>query len=237
MGDQQRIIVITGVTRGLGRALCTEFVERGHRVVGCGRSPELVTQLSETFPESCRFDLVDVSYADEVSAWAEQVIEEVGTPDLLINNAAIINAPAPLWEVPLADFQQLININVKGVFHVIRGFVPAMVAAKRGVIINLSSGWGRSVSPEVASYCASKYAIEGLTQAMALELPEEMAAIPLNPGVIDTEMLRSCWGEDAGMYPDAVDWAKRAAPFILDLGPKDSGQSLSVELGRKLNRN
>ena len=119
-------------------------------------------------------------------------------------------------------------MNIKGVANVIRAFVPAMVEAKRGVIVNLSSGWGRSTSPEVAPYCASKWAIEGLTKALAQELPAGMAAVPLNPGVINTEMLKTCFGESAASYPKAEEWARRAAPFILQLGAKDNGQSLSV---------
>ena len=103
-----------------------------------------------------------------------------------------------------------------------------MVAAKKGVIVNLSSGWGRSVSPDVAPYCATKFAVEGLTKALAAELPEGMAAIPLNPGVIDTDMLRQAWSDGAGSSPKAEAWAKTAAPFILGLGPKDNGKSLSV---------
>ena len=111
---------------------------------------------------------------------------------------------------------------------VIRAFVPAMITRGTGVIVNLSSGWGRSVSPEVAPYCASKWAIEGLTQALAAELPAGMAAVPLNPGVIDTEMLRQCWSDEASAYPKADAWAKVAAPFILGLNAKHNGQSLSV---------
>jgi NAD(P)-dependent dehydrogenase (short-subunit alcohol dehydrogenase family) len=103
-----------------------------------------------------------------------------------------------------------------------------MVARGRGVVVNLSSGWGRSVAPEVASYCMSKWAIEGLTRALAAELPAGMAAVPLNPGVIDTELLRSCWGEGAGNYPSPEEWARRAAPFLLALGPKDNGRPLTV---------
>jgi NAD(P)-dependent dehydrogenase (short-subunit alcohol dehydrogenase family) len=68
------------------------------------------------------------------------------------------------------------------------------------VIVNLSSGWGRSVSPEVAPYCATKWAIEGLTQAFAKELPEGLAAVALNPGVIDTDMLRLAFGDDSERY-------------------------------------
>jgi len=114
------------------------------------------------------------------------------------------------------------------VANVIRHSVPAMVAKKNGVIVNLSSGWGRGVARDVAPYCATKWAIEGLTKALAEELPEGMAAVPLNPGVIDTDMLRACWADGAAGFPKATAWAEVAAPFILGLGPKDNGKSLSV---------
>jgi NAD(P)-dependent dehydrogenase (short-subunit alcohol dehydrogenase family) len=140
-----------------------------------------------------------------------------------------MNTPAPLWEVPADDFDAVIDVNVKGMANVIRAFVPAMVARKRGVIVNLSSGWGRSTSPEVAPYCASKYAVEGLTLALAQELPRGMAAVPLNPGVIDTDMLRQAWADGASSYPKADQWAKSAAPFLLALGEKDNGRSLTVQ--------
>jgi NAD(P)-dependent dehydrogenase (short-subunit alcohol dehydrogenase family) len=103
-----------------------------------------------------------------------------------------------------------------------------MVARRRGVIVNFSSGWGRSVSPEVAPYCATKYAIEGLTLALAEELPEGMAAVPLNPGIINTDMLQSCFGAEAGRYPTPERWAKTAVPFLLGLGAKDNGKSLTA---------
>jgi NAD(P)-dependent dehydrogenase (short-subunit alcohol dehydrogenase family) len=130
--------------------------------------------------------------------------------------------------VPAAEFNRVIEVNIKGVANVLRHFAPAMVARQTGIIVNLSSGWGRSTSPEVAPYCASKFAIEGLTKALAQELPSGLAAVPLNPGVIDTDMLRSCWADGAAAYPKAEAWAKTAAPFILKLGPRDNGQSLTV---------
>lgn len=224
----KKTIVMTGVTRGLGRALLPHFVDAGHTIIGCGRSAEHINELSLAFGALHRFTAVDVRDSVAVSRWAEEVLAAHGPPDLLINNAAVMNAPAPLWNIPAEEFDTLMDINVKGVANVIRAFVPAMVAAEKGVIVNLSSGWGRSTSPGVAPYCASKYAIEGLTLALAQELPAGMAAIPLNPGVIDTDMLRQCWVDAAGSYPPAETWAKRAAPFMLNLSAKDNGKSLSV---------
>jgi NAD(P)-dependent dehydrogenase (short-subunit alcohol dehydrogenase family) len=223
-----KLIVVTGATRGLGRALVPQFVQAGHTVIGCGRSAKHVAELAKLFPAPHAFAAVDVTDSDAVKAWADAVLKSHGPPDLLVNNAAVMNTPAVLWEVPADEFDRLIDVNVKGVANVIRAFVPAMVERASGVIVNLSSGWGRSTSPEVAPYCASKFAVEGLTKSLAQELPRGMAAVPLNPGVIDTDMLRQAWSDAAGGYPKAEAWATRAAPFLLALSAADNGKSLSV---------
>ena len=223
-----KVIVLTGATRGLGRALVAAFATGGHTVVGCGRSDGRVRALADDFPAPHDFARVDVTDPAGVQSWAADVLAKFGPPDLLVNNAALMNTPAPLWEVPADEFAAVVDVNVKGVFNVIRAFVPAMVQRKGGVIVNLSSGWGRSTSPEVAPYCATKYAVEGMTLALAQELPNGMAAVPLNPGIIDTDMLRQAWADGASAYPKADQWAKRAAPFLLGLGPKDNGRSLTV---------
>ncbi|MBM3866401.1 MAG: SDR family oxidoreductase [Verrucomicrobia bacterium] len=221
-------IVITGVTRGLGRALVGEFIAAGHTVIGCGRTGGAIFDLRMSHGAPHDFTCVDVGLDAKVALWAAKVLEHDQPPDLLINNAAVINRRAPLWEQDDREFTRLVDANIRGVQNVIRHFVPSMVARGLGVIVNLSSGWGRSVAPQVASYCMSKWAIEGLTRALAAELPAGMAAVPLNPGVIDTELLRSCWGEGAGDYPTPEVWARRAAPFLLALGSKDNGRPLTV---------
>ncbi|MGC4073899.1 MAG: SDR family oxidoreductase [Nibricoccus sp.] len=221
-------IVITGVTRGLGRALAEKFIADGHTVIGCGRSANEIFDLRFSHPAPQDFAVVDVADPAKVDLWAEKVLAVHGAPDFLLNNAALMNEPAPLWKVPADKFSRLIDVNIKGAANVVRAFVPAMIDAKRGVIVNFSSGWGRSVSPEVAPYCASKWAIEGLTRALAEELPQGLAAVALNPGVIDTDMLRQCWADGAGGYPKADAWASKAATFILKLNAKKNGQSVDV---------
>ena len=228
MSDTRKVIVLTGATRGLGRALVTELAARGHTVWGCGRSAPAIADLTRAFPAPHRWHAVDVADAAAVAAWAGGLLADGAAPDLLINNAAIVTPLAPLWKIAARDFDALVDVNIKGVANVIRAFVPAMVARRRGVVVNLSSGWGRSVSPEVAPYCASKWAMEGLSKAMAEELPDGMAVIPLNPGVIDTDMLRMCFGSAAGNYDGPEAWARRAAPFLLGLSRKDNGRSLTV---------
>ncbi|MFP6669944.1 MAG: SDR family NAD(P)-dependent oxidoreductase, partial [Pirellulaceae bacterium] len=98
--DESRHIVITGVSRGLGRALVSGMIAGGHRVSGCARSVQSIDDLQNEFPGSHHFAALDVSQADQVESWAQEVIENQGPPDLLLNNAATINRNAPLWEVP-----------------------------------------------------------------------------------------------------------------------------------------
>ena len=229
MNEQRgRTVVVTGVTRGIGRALTDRLVEVGHTVVGCGRSRSEIKALTTVFGNPHRFDSVDVAKWSEVKSWAENVLSELSPPDLVVNNAGVINKNAPLWEVSAEEFGRVLDTNVDGTANVIRAFLPAMMGRGRGVVVNMSSGWGRSTSPEVAPYCASKWAIEGLTQALSRELPQGLAAVAVSPGVVDTDMLRSCWGESAGASPTPEAWAVGATDFLLSLDVEHNGRSLSV---------
>ena len=223
--DAPRTILITGVSRGLGEALGRWFLERGHTIIGCARSDAAIAAWSRRAGANHHFHQVDVADDAQVAAWAADVR---AVPDLLLNNAALINANSELWRVDPDEFSRVVDVNIKGVFHVIRHFVPRMIRRGRGVIVNFSSTWGRSTSPEVAPYCATKYAIEGLTSALAAELPPGLAAIALNPGVINTDMLRSCFAEGARGYPQPDAWAAKAAPFLLELGEADNGDALTA---------
>jgi NAD(P)-dependent dehydrogenase (short-subunit alcohol dehydrogenase family) len=223
-----KIILITGVTRGCGRAMTDEFIRLGHTVVGCGRSEKEIAQLQKRYPAPNDFSVVNVADDSQVVAWAKRVLASHEAPDLLLNNAALINRNAPLWEVPVQEFSDVIDVNIKGTANVIRHFVPAMVQRRHGVIVNFSSGWGRSTDAEVAPYCATKWAIEGLTQSLAQELPPGMAAVALNPGIIATDMLQSCFGGSASAYPSPEEWAKTAVPFLLKIGPGDNGKPLTA---------
>ena len=224
-------IVITGISRGLGAAMTRKFIEAGHEIHGGARSAAAIERLNSIYDAPHSFHQVDVSQIVSVRQWAQRVLTACGPPDLLINNAALINGSAPLWEVPNDDFQRVIDTNVKGTFFVIREFLPAMIATGKGVIVNFSSAWGRSVAPEVAPYCASKWAVEGLTRSLAQELPAGLAAIPVNPGIINTEMLQSCFGSAAERFPDAEAWAERAIPYLLQLSTADNGQPRDVPGG------
>jgi NAD(P)-dependent dehydrogenase (short-subunit alcohol dehydrogenase family) len=224
-------VVITGCTRGLGRAMVPLFVEAGWQIAGCGRNETQVGELKHQFPAPHFFQACDVSREDEIAAFCSAILEGFGPPALVLNNAAIINPNAPLWETSAEDFSRIIDINIKGPAAMMRHLLPAMLKRGAGVIVNFSSGWGRSTSADVAPYCATKYAIEGLSMATAQDTAGKVAVIPMNPGIIDTDMLRSTFGRSAGDFPDAEAWAKRAVPFFIKLGPKDNGKQMTVPGG------
>ncbi|HUA39811.1 MAG TPA: SDR family oxidoreductase [Candidatus Sulfopaludibacter sp.] len=228
MSANRKCILITGVTRGLGRAMTEEFIRLGHTIVGCGRSEQAIVRLQKQFAAPNDFAVINVADDSQVAAWAGRILSSHGPPDLLLNNAALINRNAKLWEVPAQEFSDVVDVNIKGVTNVIRHFVPAMVKRRSGVIVNFSSGWGRSTDAEVAPYCATKWAIEGLTQALARELPPGMAAVLLNPGIIDTDMLRNCFGGSASGYPSPPAWARSAVAFLLKINSADNGRPMAV---------
>ncbi len=223
-----RIVLITGVTRGLGRAMVDEFVRRGHTVLGCGRSKREIDRLHRQFAQPHDFYTVDIASDDEVKSWASLMLSAHGPPDLLLNNAGVINQNAALWEISAREFSEVIDVNVKGFANIIRHFGPEMVKRRHGVIVNFSSGWGRSTDAQVAPYCASKWAIEGLTLALAQELPSGVSAVSFNPGIINTDMLRTAFGSSASGYISPDEWAKSAVPFLLGLGPEDNGKQLEL---------
>lgn len=232
------VIALTGCTRGLGRALARFFVEEGAIVAGCGRSEKEIAAMGKEFGEAHDFAVVDVTDDGAVKKWSKHVVKRFGAPNLLLNNAATIARNAPVWELKADEADAVLRVNVIGTMNVLRHFVPAMIerteqdSSAPGVIVNFSSGWGRSTSPDVAVYCASKWAIEGLTQSLSQDLAStRVRAFAMNPGIIDTEMLRECFGESAGGYPGPEKWIRQAGPFLLSLLKKRTWQenvSISV---------
>ena len=205
-------VMITGCTRSLGLAMARSFAAKGWRVSGCGTKQDAVERLAGELGKPKNGHLIrtcDVTSAEDVAALAGGILAAAGAPDLLLNNVAIINPNAPLWEVSPDAFSRVIDVNLKGIHPVLRAFLPAMIARGNGVIVNFSSGWGRSTSPEVAPYCCTKWGVEGLTRALSQELPSALAAVALNPGIIDTEMLQSTFGASPSDFPAPATTARR----------------------------
>ncbi len=208
--------------------MVAEFAASGWVVAGCGRSPQAISAMRGDFPAPHFFQAANVADEEDVMNFCAEVLERQGPPDLLLNNAALINHNNPIWEVSAREFSEVIDVNIKGTAAMIRHLIQPMMQRGSGVIVNFSSGWGRSTAPEVAPYCATKYAVEGLSQAISQETGGKVAVVALNPGIIDTDMLRSTFGGGASHYPSPEAWAKMAVPFLQSLGSKDNGRALTA---------
>ena len=211
--SQLKTLVITGVTGGLGYAMVEWFATNGHTVIGCGRSASKVADMSTKFQAyNVKFSVVDVTAPEEIENWAKESIQLYGAPDFLVNNAGLTNKPDNLWDVSCIHY-----------------FLPYMIEAKKGVVVNLSSGWGRMASPKMAPYCATKFAIEGISKALAQELPSPLVSVPLDPGgAIHTEMTETVFKEGAKMQRSPQQWAETACPFILSLNRASNGKSVTA---------
>jgi 3-oxoacyl-[acyl-carrier protein] reductase len=198
MGAQSldgRIALVTGAARGMGRATALTLARRGAAVaVNDTRraSAEAVAAEIEAAGGRALVCTGDVSEEAQVEAMVAAVVARFGTVDILVNNAGILCATSPLETIPLAEWQQMLAVNVTGVFLCTRAVLPIMKAQRSGKIVNISSSAGRSTSTfGGAHYTTAKAAVLGLTRHTAREAaPFGINVNAVAPGSIDTDMVR-----------------------------------------------
>lgn len=228
LGLLNKVVCISGCSRGLGRALAIEFSQRGWQVAGGARNSDSLGSLRRKLASQRFLEYLDVTDGRQVEEFAKGTINALGCPDLLLNNAGIINANAKLKDIAPEEFAQVLSTNLGGVHNLIRAFLPAMEKRGKGTIVNFSSYWGQSSAPEVGPYCASKWGVEGLTRSLSQEIPVGLCAVAFNPGIVDTDMLRSCFGKEAGNYEKPLVWAKKAVDCLISLGPQNNGDTVGA---------
>ena len=169
MGDRSRVWLITGVSTGFGRELAKAVLARGERVAGTVRQKAQVEEFRALAPERCRGYRLDVTEAPTIPDVIANVMRDMGGIDVLVNNAGygLIGAAE---ETSPAEARKLFDTNFFGLLNVIQAVLPHMRAAKRGHIVNFSSVAGIIGIPGVSLYCASKFAVEGLSESLAGEL-------------------------------------------------------------------
>jgi NAD(P)-dependent dehydrogenase (short-subunit alcohol dehydrogenase family) len=173
-------VLITGANRGIGRAIATEFAGRGHRVVATARDPRTLTDLDV----SQRLAL-DVTDDESVIA----AVAAAGDVDIVVSNAGVIFYAA-VEATPLAELQRLISLNTVGALRVAQAVLPQMRARGAGKLMFMSSVLGRVVLPPSAAYAASKWALEALVEALAIEVePFGVQAALLQPGAVSSGAL------------------------------------------------
>ncbi|KAA0054102.1 NADPH-dependent pterin aldehyde reductase-like isoform X2 [Cucumis melo var. makuwa] len=159
---------------------------------------------------------------------ARIVVQQIGVPDIIVNNAGVINKKGKIWEIPKEEFEKVIDINIKGTANVLRHFIPLMIPINKAIIVNMSSVMATIGVPMASPYCSSKWAMEGLSKSVAKEVGDGMTIVTLDPGVVNTEMLFTLLGNTSSQFQTPQKWAMKAAPMILNLTRTDNGASLMV---------
>ena len=194
-----KVAVITGASKGIGRALARRLAREGAAVCLCARHVEQLRSVSlEIMAEGGKsiFEQTDVSDESQVREFFVACRETFGTVDVLVNNAGILGVRAPLAEYGSQEWAKVLSVNLNGLFymtkHALTLFSPA-----GGSIINVSSSVGRSARPNWGAYGVSKFATEGFTQALAEELrPRHIRVNSVNPGAVATEMRHQAFPDE-----------------------------------------
>jgi hypothetical protein len=193
MGFTDQVVLITGASKGIGRRLAVDFAQRGAAVIGCGRSKE---RLQDTLREMRRFSqnstvvVCDVAQREQVLAMAGQALADFGKIDILINNAGI-GMRRPFVETSLDTIEAIIRTNYLGMVYCTHALLPSMIRRGSGHIVNISSGSGHIGTPNMAAYCASKFAMNGFSESLYHELrPLGIHVSMVSPGPVETDFSR-----------------------------------------------
>ncbi len=186
----RKIALITGATSGIGKATAELFAQHQIDLILCGRRQERLEQLVVQLSPLVKVYTLcfDVRDKEEVFRQIESLPEEWKPIDILVNNAGNAHGLAPVDKADLADWEAMIDINVKGLMYVSKAVIPNMVERKSGHIINIGSIAGKEVYPNGNAYCASKYAVDALSSGMRLDLVQHgIKVTAINPGLVETE--------------------------------------------------
>jgi len=213
-GLKGKNVLVTGGASGIGQATAARFLEEGCAVCVLDRSAEARARVATELPALTAIIDADVSDLEEVQAAVGEAIERMGSIDVLINNAGI-SIRHDFLDITPDEWDQVVDVNLKGAFFVAQTVARHMVAKGSGVIINTASTGGSTGYPHYADYCASKGGVLALTQCMALELAPTVRVSAVSPGYVLTPMQRA-------EYSDAMlDGVNRKIPFGRHAKPEE----------------
>jgi 3-oxoacyl-[acyl-carrier protein] reductase len=191
---KDRVSVVTGASRGIGRAIALELAARGSDLVLLARTRddlERVGRECEQRGARCRVIAIDLSDGASIGSAAEEALKAFGRVDHLVNNAGI-TSDGLLMRMKRADWDRVLAVNLTGAFEMTRAVVPVMVRARYGRIVNISSVVALMGNPGQANYCAAKAGLVGFTKSLAREVASRSITVnAVAPGFIDTEMTRA----------------------------------------------
>jgi 3-oxoacyl-[acyl-carrier protein] reductase len=214
-----KTVIVTGGSRGIGFATAHAFLAAGARVAICARHPSRLKEAEARLGgrERLLARAADVSDPAQVLAFVEDATAALGPAQVLVNNAGIAYV-GPFAKEPGESISATVDVNLKGVMYMTRAVLPAMMARRQGVIVNVSSGAGLSGFPDIVSYCASKFGVVGFSRALHEEVRGSGLRIyALCPGAVATDLQVQYSGAKVGMAPEKV--ARR----ILELAMAERG--------------
>ena len=191
MAVEGKSVLVTGASRGLGKALAEGFTSAHANVASCSLHAGNATRMIDSGfpPPTVLHRQCDVSSHEECLGFVEEVVSTFGRLDVLINNASILGLRAPIESYPPDVWENVIRVNLTGVFNMTSAVIPHMKKQMGGSIINVSSSVGRTGRKTWGAYAASKFGVEGLTQVLGEELhPWNIRVNSVNPGAMATEM-------------------------------------------------
>jgi short-subunit dehydrogenase len=217
---------ITGASTGFGRLLAEEVLKAGGKVIATARNLEKVSDLEQKYPGQAKAFALDVTNYPQVISVVAQANAMHGPVDVLVNNAGYGLAGA-IEEVTEDEYMPMFNTNVFGLVHVTQSFLPHFRSRRAGHILNLSSVGGLVSIPGMGFYNASKYAVEGLSEALALEVaPLGIHVTLIEPGPFRTDFLGRSISQAANVIPDYEQTAGQIRPYIANNNGKQKGDPL-----------
>jgi 3-oxoacyl-[acyl-carrier protein] reductase len=241
---QGKVALVTGASRGIGRAIALELARQGAKVAvnyagSEAKANEVVEEIKKMGQEAVAIQ-ADVSSAEAVERMVKTVLEQFGRIDILVNNAGITRDNL-LMRMKEEEWDQVINTNLKGVFHCIKAVTRPMMKQRYGRIVNIASIVGISGNPGQANYVAAKAGVIGLTKTAARELASRNITVnAIAPGFITTDMTESLSDElkaemlkqiPLARFGEPEDVAKVAAFLVSDVASYMTGQTLHVDGG------
>lgn len=214
---KQKTVLVTGASRGIGRAIAVKFAQNGYHVfLNCRHSIAELQEVQETInaksPGSCDICIGDVGDSKSVKKIYEQIYQNCDHLDVLVNNAGIAHIGL-LSDMTDNEWQQLLDTNLSSVFYCSREAIPKMVSRKSGKIVNISSMWGTVGASCEAAYSATKSGIHGLTKALAKELaPSNIQVNAIACGAIETSMNAQLSAEEKSAFEEEIPAGRFGTP-------------------------
>jgi 3-oxoacyl-[acyl-carrier protein] reductase len=225
---ENKTIIVTGSGRGIGRYIAKRLGREGAIIIVTARTAEDIEKTCNEINNeggNAIFITGDVTREDDVRKVVNNTIKKFGKVDVLVNNAGA-GLRKYLWETKAEEFEEIMDVNVKGVFFYMKHVIPEM-ERHGGLIINISSGAGKTGIPTLSVYCASKFAVIGLTEAAAREVDRNVKIVALCPASVDTGMFKRLFPEEkADLEPQEV--AQKIADICMYPGKYNSGESIGL---------